>query len=187
MNSKTYVFSDSVLCLGGISPEPVQAWKDKIKWYLETCYLKELDRIGGEQMEFEWTNFPRRRQLSFALWCCLPWEDRGTADCGTGKTRERNNVQNLIETNVFWEPWAHGSLDGRRREGSDSFTTRGSQWSADKAGVTSALRLQDATNAFLSMKHDVDKQAANQMALKDADKVFFDQRISLAVVTITRN
>ena len=33
MNSKTNVFSDSVLCLGGISPEPVQAWKDKIKWY----------------------------------------------------------------------------------------------------------------------------------------------------------
>ena len=54
--------------------------------------------------------------------------------------------------------------------------------------MTSALRLHDATNAFLSMKHDVDKQAANQMALKDADKVFFlDQRLSLAVVTVTRN
>ena len=36
LNSKTYVFSDSVLCLGGISPEPVQA------------YLKKLDRIGGQ-------------------------------------------------------------------------------------------------------------------------------------------
>ena len=58
MKSKTYVFSDSVLCLGGISPEPVQAWKDKIKWYLETRYLKELDRIDGEPMEFEWKNFP---------------------------------------------------------------------------------------------------------------------------------
>ena len=58
---------------------------------------------------------------------------------------------------------------------------------ADKAGVSSALRLHDATNAFLSMKHDVDKQAANQMALKDADKGFCDQRISLAVVTMTRN
>ena len=68
MYSKTYVFSDSVLCLGGISPEPVQAWKDKIKWYLETRYLKELNRTGGEQMEIEWTNDPRRRQLSVALW-----------------------------------------------------------------------------------------------------------------------
>ena len=58
MKSKSYVFSDSVPCLGGISPEPVKAWKDKIKWYLETRYLKELDRIDGEPMEFEWKNFP---------------------------------------------------------------------------------------------------------------------------------
>ena len=33
VKSKTFVFADSVLCLGGISTEPVQAWKDKIKWY----------------------------------------------------------------------------------------------------------------------------------------------------------
>ena len=58
MTSKTYVFFDSVLCLGGISPEPVQAWKDKIKWYLETRYLKELDQIDGQPLEFEWKIFP---------------------------------------------------------------------------------------------------------------------------------
>ena len=58
MKSKTFIFSDSVLFLGGISPEPVQAWKDKIKWYLETRFLKELDQIDGAQMEFEWQNFP---------------------------------------------------------------------------------------------------------------------------------
>ena len=46
MKSQTYVFSDLVLCLGGISPEPVQAGKDKIKWYLGTCYLEEMDQIG---------------------------------------------------------------------------------------------------------------------------------------------
>ena len=34
------------------------------------------------------------------------------------------------------------------------------------------------------MKHDVAKQAANEMALKDVDKAIFDQRISLAVVTV---
>ena len=56
MNSKTNVFSDSVLCLGSITPEPVQAWRGKFKWYLETRYLKELDRIDGEQMEVEWKN-----------------------------------------------------------------------------------------------------------------------------------
>ena len=47
-----------MLCLGGINPEPVQAWKDKTKWYLETRYLKELDQIDAEQMEFEWEIFP---------------------------------------------------------------------------------------------------------------------------------
>ena len=48
------------------------------------------------------------------------------------------------------------------------------QWSAG-AGVTSVLRLHDVTNAYLSMKHDVGKQAANEMALKE---------IALAVVTV---
>ena len=56
--AKTYDFSDSVLCLGGISTEPVKAWESRIKWFLETRYLKDLDRIDGEQMEFEWKNFP---------------------------------------------------------------------------------------------------------------------------------
>ena len=58
MNSNTYIFSDSVLCLGGTSSEPVQVRKDTSKWYLENRYPKELDRIDGEPMEFEWTNFP---------------------------------------------------------------------------------------------------------------------------------
>ena len=58
VKSKTYVFSDSVLCMGGISQEPAQAWKDKVKWYLETRYLKELDRIDREPMKFGW-RFPR--------------------------------------------------------------------------------------------------------------------------------
>ena len=36
--------------------------------------------------------------------------------------------------------------------------------------MTSALRLHDATNACLSMKHDVSKKAANVMVLKEMDK-----------------
>ena len=58
MKSKKYVFADSVLCLGGISTAPVQARKHKIKWYLETRCLKDLDRIDGEPMEFEWKIHP---------------------------------------------------------------------------------------------------------------------------------
>ena len=49
--------------------------------------------------------------------------------------------------------------------------------------MTSVLTLHDVTNSYLSMRHEVAKQAANQMAPKDLDKFFFDQRISLAVVT----
>ena len=56
--AKTYVFCDSVLCLGGIRDEPVEAWGSRIKWFWETRYLKDLDRIDGEPMEFEWKHFP---------------------------------------------------------------------------------------------------------------------------------
>ena len=62
-SAKTYVFSDSVLCLGGISDQPVEAWKNQIKWYLETGYLKDLDRIDGEPIEFEWKNFQGSTKL----------------------------------------------------------------------------------------------------------------------------
>ena len=57
--AKTYVFCDSVLRLRGISTEPVKASKNRINWFLETRHLKDLDRIDGEPMEFEWTNFHR--------------------------------------------------------------------------------------------------------------------------------
>ena len=48
-----------MLCLGGISDEPVKAFESSIKLFLETRYLKDLDRIDGEPMDFEWTVFPR--------------------------------------------------------------------------------------------------------------------------------
>ena len=45
--------------------------------------------------------------------------------------------------------------------------------------------MHDVANAYLSVKHDVAKQAANEIALKDVDKELFDQHISPAVVTIS--
>ena len=42
MNAISYVFSDSV-----------KLGKNKIKWYLETRYPKDSNRIDGEPMEFE--------------------------------------------------------------------------------------------------------------------------------------
>ena len=38
--------------------------------------------------------------------------------------------------------------------------------------MTSALRLHDHTNAYLSMEHDVTKLAANEMVLKEVDDFF---------------
>ena len=43
--AKTNVFSDSVLCRGGISDEPVKAWKSRINWFLETRCLKDIIRL----------------------------------------------------------------------------------------------------------------------------------------------
>ena len=58
-NAKTYVFADSVLCLGGFSENPNEAWKEKTKWYFEKNHLKKLlNRIYGESMEFGWKIFP---------------------------------------------------------------------------------------------------------------------------------
>ena len=61
---KTFVFYDSLLFLGGISTEPVRAWESKILGFLETRYLKDLDRIDGKPMEFEWKMFPRIRYIA---------------------------------------------------------------------------------------------------------------------------
>ena len=57
-NAKAYVFSDSVLCVGKMGDDPIATWKSKIKWYSETNYFKEMSRIDGTSMEFEWKIFP---------------------------------------------------------------------------------------------------------------------------------
>ena len=56
-NAKTCVFADLVLCLGGIKENPNEAWKEKMDWYFEKYHVKDLNRIDGESMEFEWTIF----------------------------------------------------------------------------------------------------------------------------------
>ena len=52
------VFSDSVLCLGGICQDPVRAWREKVNWFMELRPFREMDRIDREPMEFEWKIFP---------------------------------------------------------------------------------------------------------------------------------
>ena len=57
--AKTFVFSEySVLCLASINTQPGRAWESKIKYFLETRCLKELDRIDGTHVEFELQRLP---------------------------------------------------------------------------------------------------------------------------------
>ena len=57
--AKTNVFSDSVLCLRGISPEPVKAWVSKIKWFMESRFFQRIgsNRRGTDGIRVE--KFPR--------------------------------------------------------------------------------------------------------------------------------
>ena len=57
-DAKTFVFADSVLCLGGMKENPNEPWKEKIKCIFDSNHSKDLNRIDGESMEFEWKIFP---------------------------------------------------------------------------------------------------------------------------------
>ena len=50
MKSKPTFFSDSVLCLGGISPEPVQSWKEK----LNGIWKRAISKKWTELTENRW-------------------------------------------------------------------------------------------------------------------------------------
>ena len=57
--TKVYVFSDSVLCLGKIfeNPQSNDAWEERLEWFKTSQEYRNLDRIDGEPMEFEWNIF----------------------------------------------------------------------------------------------------------------------------------
>ena len=57
--AKTFVFSDSVLCLGGMSDEPVGVWESRIKWFLETRYLIVLIGSTGSRWSSSGQDSPR--------------------------------------------------------------------------------------------------------------------------------
>ena len=54
--TKVFVFSDSVLCLGKIheNPQSNTAWEQRLEWFKTSQEYRNLDRIDGEPMEFEW-------------------------------------------------------------------------------------------------------------------------------------
>ena len=58
--TKVYVFSDSVLCLGKIheNAQPNTACEERLAWFKSSLEYRNLDRIDGEPMDFEWNIFP---------------------------------------------------------------------------------------------------------------------------------
>ena len=59
-NSKVYVFSDSVLCLGKVlqHPECNEVWKKRVAGVRAERSYKDYDAINGESTEFEWNILP---------------------------------------------------------------------------------------------------------------------------------
>ena len=54
--TKVYVFSDYVLCLGKIfeNTQSNDAWEQRLGWFKSSPVHRNVDRIDGEPMEFEW-------------------------------------------------------------------------------------------------------------------------------------
>ena len=83
--AKVYVFSDSVLCLGRMGDDP------KIKWYSETNFVSELNRIDGKPMEFEWKILPgfetRVVRIRWANYSVIQWISKtGSSPCQCSTT-----------------------------------------------------------------------------------------------------
>ena len=66
--TKVYVFSDSVLCLGKIheNSQSNTAWEQRLDWFKTSPEYRNLDRIDGEPMKFEWNIFPRFNTLQLS-------------------------------------------------------------------------------------------------------------------------
>ena len=59
LRTKVSVFSDSVLCLGKIheNHQSNTAWEERLAWFKSSQECRNLDRIDGEPIEFEWNIF----------------------------------------------------------------------------------------------------------------------------------
>ena len=64
-NAKTYVFADSVLCLGGKEEKPNEAWKEKIKWYFESNHFERFESHRWRTNGVRVANIPRFTAFGF--------------------------------------------------------------------------------------------------------------------------
>ena len=94
--TKVCVFSDSVLCLGEIheNHQSNTAWERRLEWFKSTSDYRNLDRIYGEPMEFEWNIIPGFNTLQFSQEVkCLLLRSGETPENFTGKNFLHVDVQ----------------------------------------------------------------------------------------------
>ena len=91
----TYVFSDSVLCLGKIqeNPQSNDVWEQSLGWFKSSPEYSNFDRIDGEPTDFEWNIFPgfNTLQLNGEVKCLL---------LRLGETPGKFHRKNYIHDNV---------------------------------------------------------------------------------------
>ena len=73
INSRTYVFSDSVLCLGGISPEPVQAWRRHNEMLCGETLSQRMESNRRRTDEIWVEKFPRIHHIGNSIWDSKDW------------------------------------------------------------------------------------------------------------------
>ena len=65
-SKKLFVFSGSVLCLGGRIadyPRSETSGKDRVEWFTQSPEYREVVSIDGEPVVFEWKIFPGHTTL----------------------------------------------------------------------------------------------------------------------------
>ena len=121
---KTYVFADSVLCLGSMSDRPVEAWKNKIKWYWETC----ISKIWIESTESRWSSSGKYSQDSprwafskrfknydrITVWTCAVQRHLHANMYNDNVWRERGNTEKCEKNSIMVAHSARRFLRGHR-------------------------------------------------------------------------
>ena len=100
-DADVYVFSDSVLCLARVGPNPAESWKKQTQWYSETNYSLELNRIDGKPMEFEWKIFPELTTAGILYE--IPKTGKSSCQCLTtlhGMQKETKHYVKIIQKDL---------------------------------------------------------------------------------------
>ena len=118
--AKTYVFSDSVLCLGGISIEPVKAWESKFKWFLETLFWKHVismiwigstenkwnssGKISKDSLHWEFSTGFNRWWLNQSMNLSNSKEGSSSGQCAMKLVGENERTEKIVlQLNWFFE------------------------------------------------------------------------------------